>query len=282
MKKILLAPIFRNLILIVSMAVGINNLQAQCTNNIIVNGSFTSVEGESVVAAGWSQFSSPDVNDAAGNLNCTVGYNWTGIPVSSTDGGTWQNLFSAESIQQTVNVIPGQLYTIDFEYAAQGIESGPDATFIQPVGVNIFINGFPSATTPADTSQYTWEKFSYTFTADITTATIFFDVYQTGYVGIDGVCIQEAISTGLEGYGSSSAIIFPNPVSTLATIKSAENLKNATLSIFDVMGNELKTIPNICGNEIKLNRDNLPGGIYFIRIVQDDRIVSTRRVVFTN
>src|SRR5688572_23626118 len=79
---------------------------AQCQNNLLTNGSFTSVEGEDVVAPGWTKWvmtssDTPDINDEFGPLNTTSSYNWTGLPMGSTDGGTWQNLFGpSEKIYQ--------------------------------------------------------------------------------------------------------------------------------------------------------------------------------------
>ena len=137
--------------------------------------------------------------------------------------------------------------------------------------------------TPNDSTQYTWEKFSHTFTASGNSLIIRFEVSLLGYVGIDGVCIHEALHTGLPGYGSSSsATIFPNPISSIATIKTAENLQDATLSIFNAMGTEVKFIPNISGHEITMQKENLPGGIYFFRIGQDDRLISTRRIIIAD
>ena len=119
---------------------------SQCAGNLFTNGSFNSMEGENVTAPGWiavnSSINTPDINDEYGLLNTTTGYLWTGIPLASTNGSTWQNLFGIETIEQTVNVTIGQSYTLCFEYAAQGIFLNTTFEFADPVGVNVYSNGF--------------------------------------------------------------------------------------------------------------------------------------------
>lgn len=163
------------------------DLNGQCTGNLLTNGSFTSPEGEAVIAQGWNGQSTPDVNDAAGPLNTTMGYAWTGTPLASSDGGTWQNIFSqAEYIQQTVNVAPGQDYMLKFEYTAQGIQS-TDFTFTDPVGISIYINDVLVYETPLDTTPFTWEHYCYIFTAESNVLTLKLSASATSYAAIDGV-----------------------------------------------------------------------------------------------
>jgi hypothetical protein len=69
------------------------NLPAQ---NLIANGSMTSVKGADLVAPSWSKYSTngydantADINDSSGPLISTPGYYWTGgVPTASPDGGT--------------------------------------------------------------------------------------------------------------------------------------------------------------------------------------------------
>jgi hypothetical protein len=74
-------------------------------------------------------------------------------------------------------------------------------------------------------------------------------------------------------------IVFPNPFSTTTTLQTNINLKSATLSIYNALGQEIKTINNISGKEITLQRDNLPEGIYFIRLTEEDKIVGSGKII---
>ncbi len=173
----------------------------------MTNGSFTSLEGANVTAPGWITGSStPDINDAFGPLNTTDGYLWTGTPISSSDGGTWQNLFSGESVQQTVNVSIGQCYTLFFEYAAQGITNS-EIPYDGPVGVDVFIDGVLEYSTPDDSTQYTWESAYYTFIPTNSSITITFKPSKLQYIGIDGACLLPS-TNNVKILGNDTIICF--------------------------------------------------------------------------
>jgi photosystem II stability/assembly factor-like uncharacterized protein len=76
-----------------------------------------------------------------------------------------------------------------------------------------------------------------------------------------------------------SLLSFPNPFSFETTIQANINLNSATLSIYNALGQEVKTINNISGKEITLQRDNLPEGIYFIRLVEGDKIIANGKLI---
>src|SRR5690349_20101422 len=77
---------------------------AQCSaNNLVTNGDLTGTAGELIVAPGWTGELTPDLNDENGMLLCTPGYVWTGTPLPSPVGGTWQNLYGPEAVFQSIN-----------------------------------------------------------------------------------------------------------------------------------------------------------------------------------
>jgi acetyl esterase/lipase len=73
--------------------------------------------------------------------------------------------------------------------------------------------------------------------------------------------------------------IFPNPFSSSATLQLTDNYHNATLIIFNSSGQVVKQIKNISGYTVLLNRDNLPSGIYFMRLMQDNKISAMDKLV---
>jgi len=73
--------------------------------------------------------------------------------------------------------------------------------------------------------------------------------------------------------------ISPNPFSLKTTLHLDKNLKNATLTIFNLFGQQVSQIKNISGQDITLNRDNLPNGIYYIRLTYQNKIITTDKVV---
>lgn len=80
----------------------------------------------------------------------------------------------------------------------------------------------------------------------------------------------------------NSFVIFPNPFSTQTTLQTNNYFDNATLTIGNYLGETIQEIKNISGQTFTLERDNLPIGIYFIRLVQDNKILGTKRMVITD
>ena len=73
--------------------------------------------------------------------------------------------------------------------------------------------------------------------------------------------------------------IFPNPFSSTTTLRTDKNFKDATLIVYNLFGQEVKEMKNISGQSITLQRDNLPSGLYFIRLMQDNKIIATDKLV---
>jgi len=74
----------------------------------------------------------------------------------------------------------------------------------------------------------------------------------------------------------------PNPFTIQTTIKTEGMFTNASLSVINALGQQVKQLDNLNGNEIILNRDNLTAGLYFIRLQQSGKIVYSNKVVVTD
>lgn len=66
--------------------------------------------------------------------------------------------------------------------------------------------------------------------------------------------------------------IFPNPFSASTTLQVTDDLRNATLRIYDLNNREVKKISNISGRILTLQRDDLPSGLYFIRLTEANKL----------
>ena len=82
--------------------------------------------------------------------------------------------------------------------------------------------------------------------------------------------------------GNAESNVYPNPFSTSATlqINSAFKIQNAELCIYDLLGVEVKRVNHISAHEIKLNRDNLPSGVYFIQVRNNEQTI-TRKILIS-
>ena len=58
--------------------------------------------------------------------------------------------------------------------------------------------------------------------------------------------------------------VFPNPFSLFTTIKANKDLNKASLRMTNIFGQVVRTLVNLFGTEIRVYRNNLPSGIYFL------------------
>jgi hypothetical protein len=63
------------------------------------------------------------------------------------------------------------------------------------------------------------------------------------------------------------------------TIQTNVDLKNATLTIYNSIGQKVKQVNNISGQTISLSRDNLPSGLYFIRLTEENKIIAVEQLL---
>lgn len=113
--------------------------------------------------------------------------------------------------------------------------------------------------------------------------------YNNGQLG-DGTFINSSIpvqmntcmvSIGIPSFENEKKAlhIFPNPFSDQATLQMDQSLKNASVIIYNPWGKNIREIKNICGQTIVLDRNNLPGGLYFLCLMQDHKILGVSKIV---
>lgn len=90
---------------------------------------------------------------------------------------------------------------------------------------------------------------------------------------------KNAAPAGTNDFNNTSLYIAPNPFSSLATLQSDELLQNATLVFYNVYGQKVKKLNNLSGSAVSLQRDNLPAGIYFLQLIQDNKLLTTGKII---
>ena len=83
-------------------------------------------------------------------------------------------------------------------------------------------------------------------------------------------------------YHHGGFCIYPNPISSTATIHFDIPLHNAKLYIYNAYGQIVKQIINISGQEVQLSRNNLPGGIYFLQLTEKNKIIANKKLVISS
>lgn len=76
--------------------------------------------------------------------------------------------------------------------------------------------------------------------------------------------------------------IYPNPFSKQTTLQSDRIFNNASLTVFNFLGQPVNEVTNIHGEMFTLYRNNLPAGVYFIRIMEDNEVVAIDKLVITD
>ncbi|NTW32940.1 MAG: T9SS type A sorting domain-containing protein [Bacteroidetes bacterium] len=91
------------------------------------------------------------------------------------------------------------------------------------------------------------------------------------------------IVSGTNEYNKKNNLsVFPNPFAIQTTLQTDIFLKDATMILYNSIGKQVKQIKNISGQTITLNRDNLANGIYFIRLIQDNKTFITDKLIITD
>jgi hypothetical protein len=102
-----------------------------------------------------------------------------------------------------------------------------------------------------------------------------------GYGFFDRIELQPA--AGINDIKQETAIrIFPNPFSHRAIIQSEVYLNNATIIILNAFGQIARQVPGISGHSLLLERDNLPAGLYLIRVIRRNSILLSQKVIITD
>jgi hypothetical protein len=87
---------------------------------------------------------------------------------------------------------------------------------------------------------------------------------------------------GLENLNGGDISIYPNPFSRQTIIQTETSFHNATLIVSNLLGEVVVQIENINGGEIFFNRDNLANGLYCIQLTQDNKIMTTKKIIITD
>jgi parallel beta-helix repeat protein len=94
--------------------------------------------------------------------------------------------------------------------------------------------------------------------------------------GVIDMGAYELLSTGIFATDrSTSSFCYPNPFIVETTLFSSVDLKNATLKIYNLHGQEISEEKEISGQQISIRRSALIRGVYLYRIVQGNEIVTT-------
>jgi len=107
-----------------------------------------------------------------------------------------------------------------------------------------------------------------------------FTIKDYAYESNPNACIQAGKnSLGNNGNSIKKITVFPNPFFSSTTINIADNLNNATLIVYNAYGQPIKQVRNITGKTVPISRDNLPCGLYFMRITEENKLIGVEKLI---
>ncbi len=127
-------------------------------------------------------------------------------------------------------------------------------------------------------TYYGWARI------DLLATSTSFTIKDYAYESTPNTCIHagQTILGINEDSNKNIYSIFPNPLISSTTIQTIANLKNATLTIYNSFGQTLKQVNNISGQTVSFSRENLPNGLYIIRLTEENKIIAVEKLIITD
>ena len=153
-----------------------------------------------------------------------------------------------------------------------------------PIITQIFGNTLQSSGASTDIYEWYWDSIldvshtTQSFTIN-STQNGYWYVIVTNSLGCSSTSAVFQSSVGIDELtNSNSVIISPNPFSFQTTITFAEEQKNTTIEIMDVIGKEIKTI-NFTGKQCVIEKGEMERGIYFVNITDEKKKIINKKIV---
>jgi hypothetical protein len=99
---------------------------------------------------------------------------------------------------------------------------------------------------------------------------------------LDNIVVEFGNITSTNKNISNDFRLYPNPFSSQTTLQTDNILRNATLTVVNCYGQEIKKMGNISGQTVTMFRDNLPSGLHFIHLTENNKILAVAKLVIVD
>lgn len=99
---------------------------------------------------------------------------------------------------------------------------------------------------------------------------------------LDNVNLCATVGIEESKFMDSSIKIYPNPFATQTTFQTNKVLKDATLTLYNSLGQQVRQVSNIYGQTTTIYRDTLPEGLYYLQLTQGMKTIATDKIVITD
>lgn len=161
-----------------------------------------------------------------------------------------------------------------------------DSNYPGTMGLGASIGFWPGATDKylalkliaGTNTYYGWARF------DFLAMSGSFTIKDYAYNSSPNDCIFAGQTiTGFDELTNKNAFsIYPNPFISTTTIQTIGDFQNATVTIYDLLGKSLKQINNVSGMTVSLSRDDLPGGLYLLRLTEGNKIIAVEKLIIND
>jgi len=104
----------------------------------------------------------------------------------------------------------------------------------------------------------------------------------TNDCGTDTYCDSVSAFTGINELKKNRIKLFisPNPFDNFTVVKF-ENAKREKikLQILNPIGQSVLQIDNITDNKVQIEKNGLPSGLYFVRLIKDNQVIGADKIV---
>lgn len=73
--------------------------------------------------------------------------------------------------------------------------------------------------------------------------------------------------------------VYPNPFQAQTTLETSIEMKDALVMLSNCYGQVVREIKGMNGHTFVLDRSNLPSGLYFIQLVQAEKVIATKKLM---
>lgn len=172
----------------------------------------------------------------------------------------------------TVTPSPGATYEI---YVSK-LDTGGNFMYAGAIGSTANDIGYGIT---ADASGNIYITGSFEGTADLDPGSSIFNATSAGLNEAFIVKLGNLTTTVNEQFTEPEVFIYPNPFNAYATIKFGTALIRAEIKVYNMLGENIRTITDFSGEEIKIYRNEMPTGVYFIHVAQSNAILATEKVI---
>ncbi len=100
--------------------------------------------------------------------------------------------------------------------------------------------------------------------------------FLSDWTGVKILSFDPCVTGIAESNKASILSISPNPFYNETVLQAGHIVRNATITITNCSGQTIKQIKNFSGQSITLQRDDLPSGLYFLRLTEDKAAITTK------